>query len=41
MVTPLTVIDIFPEVAPGGTVVVILLAVDAVTTAVVLLNFTT
>lgn len=40
-VTPLTVTEIFPEVAPAGTVVVILPVVEAVTTAVVLLNFTT
>ncbi len=41
IVTPLTVTEIFPDVAPAGTVVVILLAVDEVTVAVVLLNFTT
>lgn len=41
IVTPLTVTEIFPEVAPAGTVVVILLAVDEVTVAIVLLNFTT
>jgi hypothetical protein len=40
-VTPLTVTEIFPFVAPGGTIAVILVAVEAVTTAVVLLNFTT
>jgi hypothetical protein len=40
-VTPLTVTEIFPEVAPAGTVVVMLLVVEAVMTAVVLLNFTT
>ncbi len=40
-VTPLTVTEIFPKVAPTGTVVVMLLVVDAVITAVVLLNFTT
>lgn len=40
MVTPLTVTEIFPDVAPAGTVAVILLVVEAVTTAVVLLNFT-
>lgn len=40
-VTPLTVTEIFPEVAPAGTVVVMLLEVEAVMTAVVLLNFTT
>jgi hypothetical protein len=39
-VTPLTATDIFPKVAPAGTVVVMLVAVEAVTTAVVLLNFT-
>lgn len=40
-VTPLTVTEIFPEVAPEGTVVVRLPVLEAVTTAVVLLNFTT
>lgn len=40
-VTPLTVTEIFPEVAPAGTVVVMLLVVEAVMTAVVLLNLTT
>ena len=41
IVTPLTVTEILPEVAPAGTVVVILLFVDEVTVAVVPLNFTT
>lgn len=41
IVTPLTVIEIFPVVAPGATAVVRLVAVEAVTTAVVLLNFKT
>jgi hypothetical protein len=40
MVTPLTEIEILPVVASAGTKVVILVGVDAVTTAVVLLNFT-
>jgi hypothetical protein len=40
MVTPLTVTEIFPEVAPGGTKAVMLLVVEAVITAVVLLNLT-
>jgi hypothetical protein len=40
-VTPLTVTEIFPEVAPDGTLAVMLLVVEAVTTAVVLLNLTT
>lgn len=40
-VTPLTVTEIFPDVAPTGTIVVMLLVVEAVITAVVLLNFTT
>ena len=40
MVTPLTVTDMLPEVAPAGTVVVMLLVVEAVTVAVTLLNFT-
>jgi hypothetical protein len=39
-VTPLTVIEIFPVEAPPGTVVVMLLDVDEVTTAVVVLNLT-
>jgi hypothetical protein len=39
-VTPLTVTDIFPDVAPAGTVAVIVVAVEAVATAGVLLNFT-
>jgi hypothetical protein len=39
-VTPLTVTEILPDVAPAGTVAVILLVVEAVTIAVVLLNFT-
>jgi hypothetical protein len=39
-VTPLTVTEILPVVAPIGTVVVMLVFVDEVTTAVVLLNFT-
>jgi hypothetical protein len=33
--------DIFPDVAPGGTVTVIVVDVEAVTVAVVLLNLTT
>lgn len=41
IVTPLTVMEILPEVAPAGTAVVILEEVDAVTTAIVLLNLTT
>ena len=41
MVTPLTVIEILPVVAPAGTLAVMLLVVDAVTVADVLLNFTT
>ena len=41
IVTPLTAIEIFPVVAPGATAVVRLVAVEAVTTAVVLLNFKT
>ena len=41
MVTPLTVIEILPVVAPAGTLAVMLLAVDAVMVADVLLNFTT
>lgn len=40
MVTPLTVIVIGPVTAPEGTVVVILVVVEDVTTADVLLNFT-
>ncbi len=40
-VTPLTFTEIFPDVAPAGTEVVMLFAFEAVTTAVVLLNFTT
>jgi hypothetical protein len=40
-VIPLTVTETFPDVAPAGTVVVMLLIVEAVITAVVLLNFTT
>lgn len=40
-VTPLAVMEIFPDVAPIGTVVVMLLVVEAMITAVVLLNFTT
>lgn len=40
-VTPLTVTEIFPFVAPAGTIAVMLDAVEAVITAVVLLNFTT
>ena len=40
-VTPLTATDIFPDVAPAGTVVVILVEDDSVTVATVLLNFTT
>jgi hypothetical protein len=40
-VTPLTVTDIFPVVALTGTVAVTLVVVDAVTTAIVLLNRTT
>jgi len=39
-VTPFTVMEIFPVEAPLGTVVVMLFEVDALTTAVVLLNFT-
>lgn len=41
IVTPLTVIEIFPVVAPAGTLAVMLFVVEAVTVAVVLLNFTT
>ena len=41
IVTPLMVTEIFSVVAPTGTVVVILVLVDAVTIAVVLLNLTT
>ncbi len=41
MVTPLTVIEILPVVAPAGTLAVMLLSVDAVTVAGILLNFTT
>lgn len=41
IVTPLTVTEIFPFVAPAGTMAVILDEVEAVTKAVVLLNFTT
>jgi hypothetical protein len=40
MVTPLTVIEILPVVAPFGTIVDTLVVVDVVTTAIVLLNFT-
>ena len=40
-VMPLTVIEILPVVAPGGTDVVMLVVVDAVTTAKVPLNLTT
>jgi hypothetical protein len=40
-VAPLTVTEMVPVLAPTGTVVVILVVVDVVTTAVVLLNFTT
>jgi hypothetical protein len=40
-VTPLTVTEIFPEVAPDGTRAVILVADEAIMVAVVLLNFTT
>lgn len=40
-VIPLTVTEIFPEDAPTGTRAVILVGVEAVITAVVLLNFTT
>ncbi len=40
-VTPFTITDIFPDVAPSGTVVVRLLSVEEVTVAIVLLNFTT
>lgn len=40
-VTPLTATEIFPDVAPAGTIAVMLEVVEAVTTAVVLLNFTT
>ncbi len=40
-VTPPVVTDIFPDVAPAGTVAVIVVEVEAVTVAVVLLNFTT
>ena len=40
-VTPLTFTEIFPNVAPAGTEVVMLFVLEAVTTAVVLLNFTT
>jgi hypothetical protein len=40
-VTPLTVTEIFPVVAPTGTLTVMELVDDAVTTAVVLLNLTT
>jgi len=39
-VTPLTATDIFPDVAPAGTVTVMVVLVEAVTTAEVLLNFT-
>ena len=40
-VTPLTVTEIFPEVALTGTIAVMLVAEEAVTVAVVVLNFTT
>ena len=40
IVIPLTETEILPVVAPAGTEVVILVGVDAVTTAVLLLNFT-
>ncbi len=41
IVTPFRVTDIFPVVAPAGTEVVMLVAVEAETTAVVVLNLTT
>jgi len=40
-ITPPTVTEIFPEVAPVGTTVVILVVVDAVTLAITPLNLTT
>lgn len=40
VVTPFTLTEIFPVVAPPGTIAVILFEVEALTTAVVLLNFT-
>lgn len=40
ILTPLTVIEIFPDEAPTGTIVVMLLEVEAVTTEAVLLNST-
>jgi len=41
LLVPFTDTEIFPVVAPDGTVVVMLVDVDEVTTAAVPLNFTT